>query len=178
MNCSTTEAGQIKTPRPATRTRSRNEPGQTFDLRRQIPECELLRLALLATASQVSPAFSAGVVGCVHPLPAANLASLLAFAYSTGRIASEDIVAECQKTPVMNYLAMGRPMEWTELRRFRRQHRGLVVACLAELLRLVRDQHRRCDHVAEDTAALSNPEITAQQLVQQAILADLATIDL
>lgn len=178
MNCSTSEAGQITAPKPVTRTRSRNEPGRTFDLRRQIPECELLRLTLLATASQVSPAFSAGVVGCVYSLPAASVASLLAFAYSTGRVASEDIVSECQKSPAMNYLAMGRPMEWTELRRFRRQHRCLVVVCLAELLRLVWGQYLRCDHVTEDMVALSDPEATAHRLVQLAILADLATVDL
>jgi hypothetical protein len=177
MNDSAKSGGRVTIQGPVTGSEVRLRFRRALDLRRQIPEAELLQLALIAAANQVPPTLPALPASCGRSLPPANLASLLAFAYATGRFSSEDIAAECLETSVMKYLAVGRPVEWTELRRFRRRHRCLVVACLAELLCLVRDRNPAIDRGTDDAAVLRDPVRTAHQLVEKAILADLATVD-
>lgn len=172
------DARPIGTARPTGGNWTRAEAATPLDLRRGFPEGALLRLAILAAAGRTAPAPPTKEAYQSPPLPASNFASLLAFAYATGRFASEDIAAECREVPAMRYLVMGRPVVWTDLRRFRRQNRALVTACLAELLRLVRDHSRATDPaIAREVAIFHDPEKTAESLVQQAILADSATAD-
>ncbi len=61
--------------------------------------------------------------------------SLLAYAYATGRFASEHIEASLETDPRLRYLCANRYPTWNDIRRFRRLNRAALTNCLEVVFR-------------------------------------------
>jgi hypothetical protein len=69
------------------------------------------------------------------------LLTLLSFAHLTGPLSSEDVVKKCSEDPLFSLISQSNPPAADEVRRFRRENRGLIKGLVAPvLLRAVREQ--------------------------------------
>lgn len=105
------------------------------DLRQWFNPAELLILTLAAVAA-VDPA--KGRVHNFHDngdcFPTAMLCAVLAYAYATNRLDSEDVEMGVGHDAAMRYLAANQKPGARIFRRFRRIHRDALSLCLAQLL--------------------------------------------
>ncbi len=122
------------------------QPSFPADLRDWINERVLLCLVLDAVSSQSPDRL--GLRRITRPdedLQPCVMLSLLAFAYVTGRYASDHVEASLETDPTLRYLCANRYPTWNDIRRFRRLNRGPLTNCLELLFRRVWALHASGD---------------------------------
>lgn len=165
----------------ATRTRRLVLPE---DLRLWVPESQLMALTLECVAEFGLPAqgmriFDAGQATYSAPM----LCTLLTFAYATGRLAAQEIQDEAQvESCALRYLCANQFPDWHTLRRFRRGHRSVISACLAQVfLAATRERSGTGPwmEVLRDAVFLkAQCAAAAEDRIRRAILADTVSLDI
>ena len=104
------------------------------DVGQWLGERELAQLALDAVLAHET----------TDPLPKGNkstvyqprmMLTLLGYCYARGWYASRQIEQAIVKDPMVRYLCAHRYPDWNVIRRFRRDHRGLLAACLNHIFK-------------------------------------------
>ena len=168
-------------------------PDVPADLREWVDERSLVNIALDAVQPMVGSGQDSATRGMHLPpgMPRA-LCTLLTYCYAIGIYGSAEIETRIASDPLTGYLCAGAYPYPHELRRFRRQHRVLIQAALSKVLRLAWEFRRwkfalgvapddelsfRSPRTGSDVALDANFTRTAEERVQQAVLADSMALD-
>ncbi|MEY2409924.1 MAG: hypothetical protein QOF48_2594 [Verrucomicrobiota bacterium] len=92
-------------------------------------ETDLLVISLAAVQTIETGRLRAAS-GSTAPLRPQMLLTLLTYCYLQGKYDSRDIVEGTLTERTLRYICAGTRPQWTDLRRFRRQHRDMVAGCL------------------------------------------------
>jgi hypothetical protein len=92
----------------------------------------LVKLTLDAVQSVEAPRRAGATAPAHQPR---MMVTLLAYCYAKGLYGSRQIEEAIQSDPVIRYLCAREYPDWKDLRRFRREHRDWIGACLSQVLK-------------------------------------------
>lgn len=110
------------------------------DLTEWVGSIALVRVTLEAVVKTQALARGDGLKQTFGGCRPQMLLTLLTYAYARNILGSRDIETAIPESKPLKYICAGDRPDWNLLRRFRRQYKALVQACLAEVLQSVWSQ--------------------------------------